>query len=227
MSYLLIFLGGSLNADMLAEQLDILEDYAGERQFIIAADSGLDYAISMGYRVDLLVGDFDSTRIDPFNSDNCLLTKKIKLSTEKDLTDSQAALIEAEKIAGAYDYIVVAGFMGSRLDHSLANMRIFDDFACRIKNKLILVDENNFSFYLSADSGCKNFSWSFSGVSEYYFSVLPLGESMVSIEGAKYNLDKRVMEGSGTLGISNEILSLDDFKLSLHSGDAMIIFSRD
>ena len=85
---------------------------------VIAADSGLDQAQRLGYRVDLVIGDFDSV------SDRALATAVAagveidRHPTAKDATDLELALDAA--IARQPRQIVVIGGHGGRVDHFLA-----------------------------------------------------------------------------------------------------------
>jgi len=87
-------------------------------EVVIAADSGLDQAQRLGYRVDLVVGDFDSV------SDAALATAVSagvaieRHPAAKDATDLELALDAA--LARRPRRIVVIGGHGGRVDHFLA-----------------------------------------------------------------------------------------------------------
>ena len=86
---------------------------------VIAADSGLDIAVGLGFDVDLVVGDMDS--VDPVTLDAARAAgARIEQHPEaKDRTDLGIALDAALHHAPAH--VVVVGGHGGRLDHFLAN----------------------------------------------------------------------------------------------------------
>ena len=107
METILIFAGGPIPADDLANELPAAD-------LIVAADSGYDNALALGFAVDVLVGDFDSIRADPI-PDHVIVERH---PTDKDQTDLDLALelaIREEPVR----VVVVAG-TGGRQDHELA-----------------------------------------------------------------------------------------------------------
>lgn len=91
--------------------------------FVIAADSGLEHAMALGHRVDMVVGDMDS--VDPVvlaaARDAGAVVKSH--SVVKDETDLEIAMGEAASM-GARRVVVVGGW-GDRADHVLANVMLF------------------------------------------------------------------------------------------------------
>ena len=87
---------------------------------IIAADSGVDYAHSLGLLVDVAIGDFDSISTDGLDRAQAQGARIERHPSAKDETDLELALDEAVRL-GATD-IIVLGIGGGRLDHLLANM---------------------------------------------------------------------------------------------------------
>lgn len=109
----LVFAGGDPVPAAVARRLP------GEDALVVAADSGVEHALALGRRVDLVVGDLDS-------ADPAVIEKVAAAGTEidrhpaaKDQTDLELALRAAQ--ARGATRIVVAGGYGGRLDHFLAN----------------------------------------------------------------------------------------------------------
>ena len=98
-----------------SETLQKLLEYANVADYIICADGGYEYAKSANIVPDILVGDFDSLSEEPAD-----FLRKVKLPVEKDETDSLYALRFAFS-KGATN-IVLYGGIGSRFDHSYANI---------------------------------------------------------------------------------------------------------
>jgi thiamine pyrophosphokinase len=89
---------------------------------VVAADSGVEHALALGCRVDLVVGDFDSA--DPAAIDAAVAAgaEVRRYAQAKDKSDLELAL-DAARERGASRLVVVGG-AGGRLDHLLANMLV-------------------------------------------------------------------------------------------------------
>ena len=109
----LVFAGGDAIPRGLGELLD-------RDRLVIAADSGLDHAHSLGFHADLVVGDLDSVDPDVLRAAREQGTEIELHPAEKDSTDLDLAL-EAARARGAIRVTVVGG-NGGRLDHLLANV---------------------------------------------------------------------------------------------------------
>jgi thiamine pyrophosphokinase len=90
---------------------------AAAASFVIAADSGADYALALGQRIDLAVGDFDSISADGLATLERTGVRLERHPTEKDATDLELALNAAAGLQPRR--IVVVGGTGGRLDHVL------------------------------------------------------------------------------------------------------------
>jgi len=86
--------------------------------FVIAADSGIDHAARLGWRVDLAIGDFDSVTPAGLDAAAAAGARVERHPTAKDATDLELALDAA--IARRPRQIVVIGGHGGRVDHFLA-----------------------------------------------------------------------------------------------------------
>jgi thiamine pyrophosphokinase len=91
-----------------------------EGALVIAADSGVDQAARLGWRVDMAVGDFDSVDAAHLAAASAAGAKLERHRPDKDATDLALAL-DAAMAAGA-DRVIVVGGHGGRLDHQLANL---------------------------------------------------------------------------------------------------------
>ncbi len=88
--------------------------------YVIAADSGLDYAQSLGLRVDLVVGDLDSVSELALAAARHAGTAVERHPVAKDETDLELALVHA--VALKPERVVVVGGAGGRFDHVVANV---------------------------------------------------------------------------------------------------------
>lgn len=107
METILIFAGGDTPPTGMVEDLP-------SSGTIVAADSGYDSAIELGYRVDVIVGDLDSLRAVELPSHVVVERHPV----DKDATDLELAMELA--IRDSPERIVVVGGSGGRIDHELA-----------------------------------------------------------------------------------------------------------
>lgn len=107
MEEVLIFAGGESLEPALAEDLP-------RGDLVVAADSGYDMAVELGYRVDVLVGDFDS--ISTTDIPQHVIVERHP--RDKEATDLELALELVNRESPTR--IVVVGASGGRLDHELA-----------------------------------------------------------------------------------------------------------
>jgi thiamine pyrophosphokinase len=120
----LVFAGGEPVDAAIAARLPGPEGHEvpgpeGQQVIVVAADSGVEHALALGRRVDLVVGDLDSA--DPTAVDAAVAggAEVRRYPAEKDQSDLEIAL-DAARACGSTHVIVVGGY-GGRLDHFLAN----------------------------------------------------------------------------------------------------------
>ena len=97
-----------------------IEKYTKDAALVICADSGVRHAFRMNIIPDIIVGDMDSASVEDIKKIEALGIEKYTFSAEKDFTDTELALRLALK-KGARQ-VVLFGGLGSRPDHSLANI---------------------------------------------------------------------------------------------------------
>lgn len=197
-----------------------IEDYSflkriiqKEDLFVICADGGYRHAENLKIKPDLVIGDFDS-----YKGDNIDCDEIIRLIPEKDDTDTFFAVKQAFK--RGYKDIIIAGGIGSRLDHTFANIQTL----LYIKNNGgigILVNEKNKIFVL------KNETSEIYKESKYVsiFSLCPVSYG-ITLEGMKYSLSNYDLKNDCIIGTSNEILN-EKGKISVKNGSLLVIFSDD
>lgn len=198
----LIFLGQNVNIN----QYDLGNSY------LIGVDKGASILASNFIKMDLAIGDFDSLAPDDFDKISLYADNIIRLNPIKDDTDTEAALNEALKISN--DITIIGGIQGSRIEHMIANI-------CLIKKYpfVSMIDDNSYIFTLNSDYNMNP--------DEYKFvSIFPLENSIISLNGFKYNLKKYKLNLYDSLGISNEINAYDA-KISVHKGQILVIKTKN
>lgn len=199
---------------------------------IVAADSGVHAAYTLGLCADVLIGDFDSAKPEKLKRYQRYLDEKKHpyrmqtLPTHKDVSDTEAALIWVLENAQEYqlDGIVLIGATGTRFDHTLANIHSL----CQALKKQIpacIVDKHNRMYVIDSKAQCV-----ISKSSQYgdYISLFPLTSVAkgVSATGFAYPLEKQDLYMGCSLGLSNELVE-DEGKLSVQEGILAVIESKD
>ena len=160
----------------------------------IAADSGYENAVTLGERVDLLLGDFDSLKTSELPRD----VEQIRVPAEKDFTDTQLAVDTALK-KGA-DEICIVGGLDGRLDHTLSNLAILEDLSAKRIHATITNGYNRVRYIESTSTLIPKSGYR-------YLSLLCLSQKAkgVSVEGCKYPLKNATLTRTFQYAVSNEV----------------------
>ena len=185
-----------------------LKEYIKKCDYIICADGGYKYIKENGIEPDLLVGDFDSL------NDEHNLKNVITLPVKKDETDTLFALQKAFEL-NPENIIIYAG-LGTRFDHSYANVCLLD--LCLKKNINAFVTDGYNRVYL-IDNELNLINEKGNTVSIYSFSEFCEG---VTLEGFEYPLENFHLEKDNIIGTSNIIIS-DKSSIKLNNGKLLII----
>ncbi|WP_123040637.1 thiamine diphosphokinase [Cohnella candidum] len=195
-------------------------DELREGDYLIGADSGAEFLVSRGLVPDLALGDFDSVppeRLPAIReaARECLAVDAV----DKDWTDTELALREAQD--RGYADIRILGGLGTRFDHSLANVHLLRQALAR-GGQALLVDEHNEIRLCTGE--CR-----IEADPRYpYVSLLPLTETVtgVTLTGFRYPLTEAVLTLGWSLGVSN-VLEADIGNVTIRGGQVLIIRSRD
>lgn len=209
-----IITGGSINKEFIKEYF---KKYSFD--LIIIADKGLETANELKIIPNFIIGDFDSVNQKILEEYENNKTQIIKLNPEKDYTDTHMSL----KLAinkGATE-IIILGAIGSRLDHTIANIHVLKE-ALENKIEAKIIDLNNEIMLI-------NKSITILKSDKYkYISLIPLTTEVkeITLKGFKYKLDKETLKIGHSIGISNEQLE-DKAKIEISEGILIIVKSRD
>ncbi len=186
------------------------------RAAVVAADSGVALARSMGLRVDVAVGDFDSLAPDLVDRLDDLATEVRRHPTDKQATDLELALEVALERAPAR--VLVVGLEGGRPDHALANLLVAaaPRFAA-LEIELVLalgeawvVREQLVGRWPTGST----------------MSIIPVhGDATVSVSGVQWPLDRSLLTAGTTRGVSNSTRA-DTCTVTVHAGVAICIVPR-
>lgn len=186
-----------------AGDLTVGQIAVGEEDLVIAVDGGINYCSVLEIEPDILLGDFDSVneaqREAILQMKEAVPERVVVLKPEKDDTDMLAALrLGLEK---GYDYFLIYGGTGGRVEHTLANIQ-----------SLLYLKNHGAVGYLMDGSGMifvmKNEEVKLRDNLEGYFSLFALGKEAkgVTIRGMKYELTDDTMSNDFPIGVSNEFI---------------------
>ena len=190
----------------------------GPWEHVIAADGGARHAAALGLSPTLLVGDMDS--IDPASRKATSGVPALTFPTAKDKTDSEIAIEWA--LNQGMRHIVVAGGLGSRFDHSLANAQLLARMA-RAGAAGVVTDGRQAVYLLEGEASGFARGLVLEAPERYLLSVIPLGDCRgLRIRGVRWELDGYDLAVGDTRTVSNEFLGRAA-ELTLESGLALVV----
>lgn len=189
-------------------------------KYIIASDKGLEILDKYNIIPNYIIGDFDS--IDKNILSKYINNKEIvirKLNPEKDYTDTHMAIKLSIELNSTD--VTILGAIGTRIDHTIANVHILKEtlekgIDCRIvdnRNEIQLINKKT---VLEMDKEYK------------YISLIPLTTKVeeITLRGFKYPLSNATLEVGHSIGVSNE--QYDKIaEIDLKSGILIMIKSKD
>jgi thiamine pyrophosphokinase len=208
----LIVSGGRLGAWVL----DVIQP----DDILIGADRGALFLIQHGYRPDLAIGDFDSVS----EQERSEIRKHSKEflpcdAILKDESDTELAFIHAWNMKPKE--IVLLGALGTRFDHSLANIHLLHKanslhIACSIVDEFNIITATESSLEVAPVKGFT------------HVSLLPLSFEVtgVTLTGFQYPLQEATLIMGQTLSISNVLLEASGH-VQIRTGVLLVIQSKD
>lgn len=209
----IIFTGGRLG-DWAVQQIQA-ED------ILIGADRGALFLVKRGLRPHLSLGDFDSVSVEEKEQIQAHSAEMIDCDpVMKDWTDTEMAYRKAVEL-GATE-LVILGALGTRFDHSLANVHLLhaasdEGISCRVEDEFNRVELaiGGSPVHVRAD----RFT---------FVSLLPLSPTVSGIDlmGFQYPLQDATLRLGESLGISNRLVG-EEGTVQVREGRLLIISSRD
>lgn len=189
-----------------------------EYKNIISVDKGLEILDKCNIKPNYIIGDFDSLNKDILKK--YLDDKKIKiieLNPEKDYTDTHMAIKLAIELNSTN--ITIIGAIGTRIDHTLANIHIMKE-ALEKNISCEIINENNNIKLINKSTIIKN--------NYPYISLIPLTSKVsgITLKGFKYSLNNAIMKIGESVGISNELVE-ENATIEIKDGILIIIQSKD
>ena len=213
MKRVLIFTGGRL--DEWAIPLLRSDDY------IIGADYGAAFLVKHNIHMHIAVGDFDSVTDDELSAIRSNSDRLVQFdATMKDYSDTELAFrLAAEQ---SPDEILLFGAIGTRFDHSLANVHLLMNglhlgITCRI------IDEYNEIQLTQSELHISNPEHRYT-----YVSLLPVSMEVhgVTLVGFQYPLNDATLTIGQSLAVSNKLTAATGI-IRIRSGYLLVIQSKD
>lgn len=209
---IVIFTGGRL-AKWALERIE-------DGDLLIGADAGALFLAENGHKPRISLGDFDSVTPEQLAFIREMSEETLDFDPiDKDYTDTELAWRLA--LTRKPQQIVMLGALGTRFDHSLANVHLLR-MALQQGVSASIMDEHNCIQLASA--GILNLI----NKGYTYISLLPLTERVtgITLTGFQYPLHDATLEIGQSLGISNKLLG-DRGTIEVRDGLLLVIESRD
>ncbi|ANS74624.1 thiamine pyrophosphokinase [Paenibacillus yonginensis] len=207
----LIFAGGDIIPDF--------KEHIQEGDYIIGADYGAYFLIEHGIIPDTAIGDFDSITPQHLEELKKICPEVIAVDAiDKDLTDAELAFDIA--LNRQPDQIIMFGVLGSRLDHSMANIQMMLR-ALQHQIASSIWDTTNYITLTGSTAVVEKRNFD-------YVSLLPLTPEVtgITLEGFLYKLENASLRMGQSLGISNKLVQ-NEGTIQIESGLLLIIQSKD
>lgn len=197
---------------------ELLEKVIDDNSIVIFSDSGANVGFKYGLECKAIVGDLDSIDKETMKYYTEKKSKFITFNKEKDFTDTELAIIEI--IKDKVDDIILLGCIGTRMDHTLANIGLLVDYTYKGYN-IKIMDEHNEIIALRKNTIIH-------GEEHKTFSLQSFREkvSNLNIIGAKYPLTNYELYAGDPLTVSNEFLT-GDVEIKFNGGTLLLIYPYD
>jgi thiamine pyrophosphokinase len=218
MNTAVVFANGrsSVSASDLPEHYDLL----------VAADGGVLQCLRLGLKVDVLIGDLDSTPNELVQLVERSGAEIIRYPVDKDKTDLELAL-DLVGDRGVRE-VIILGALGGRLDHAVANLSL----PANASYADMRIEERGTSFQAELDA-TEGISYKALTVRDHVniqgkpgdiVTLVPVGFAAtgISTDGLEFPLTDETLELGTTRGVSN-VLSGQTASVSVGSGTLLVI----
>ena len=186
----------------------------GEEDLLLCADGGYDAAVRWGLKPDLVIGDFDS--MPAAHIREC---DTVTLPVRKDDTDMAVCIAEGRK--RGYRAFRMAGCIGGRLDHTIANLQLLYDCALRGESAWMADGQNRVTVLTPGE-------YELAPIPGRKLSLLAYTPEVtgVTLTGASWPLKDATLTSRVPLGVSNEAVAPHP-RLSFSTGAVLLLYSAD
>jgi thiamine pyrophosphokinase len=188
-----------------------LKQYCSRAQYIIAVDNGLALLNKIKIKPDLIIGDLDSVNKKLLDKYKYITIEKYP--ADKDLTDSELAILKGQSLNPKNIYLFAA--TGSYFDHSFAN--VINIFKYRCSTNFEIITNNSTIYPIFKEK-------TITGRKNHRFSIFPITDVYnFSMKGAKYTFnDNKKHLYIYDYSISNVIIS-DNLNIKFRKGNLFLV----
>jgi len=193
--------------------------YIKQANYVIGADRGAQFLIEHGIEPNIALGDFDSVNNEQMTKIKDNSKQFIGFDAiDKDYTDTQIAYMHALELKP--QQIIIVGGLGTRYDHSLANLQLLE-LSLEYDIPTTIIDEHNCIQLM-------NDTLTLSQNSYHYVSLIPYSDQVtgITLKGFKYPLTDATLTKGRSIGISNELIN-DTGTIHIKSGKLLVIQAND
>ncbi|RXZ81855.1 thiamine diphosphokinase [Paenibacillaceae bacterium] len=187
--------------------------------YLIGADQGALFLVEQGYEPDLAIGDFDSVTELQFAQIAAVSRQTERCDAiDKNYTDTELAFRHA--LAIKPKQLIMLGALGTRFDHSLANVHLLR-LALQAGVDAVIIDEHNSIRAVDRELTLEPAAYP-------NVSLLPLTLEVtgITLKGFAYPLEDAAITLGQSLGISNRLEAAQGVIL-VKTGIVLVIQSRD
>lgn len=200
------------------EDLGFYKGLVEDSDFILCVNGGCGYALAMGLKPDLVIGDLDSLKPADRDVIEKLDPRIIKHPVAKDKSDLELALDQAVEMKPG-EILIIGALGGSRVDHAFINILLLNlTLHHNIPAKIV---DRNQELFLVKDVAVIR------GNCGDYLSLFSLtGEAAgINTKGLRFPLRDGRLVFASTLGLSNELAS-EKAEVTVKSGLLLAIHIR-
>lgn len=193
--------------------------YIHNEHYLIGADHGAQFLLEQGFTPNISIGDFDSVSSEQLSNIKLKSDKLLSFDAiDKDYTDTELSFLHALEQGGSE--IILLGALGTRMDHSIANIQLLS-LAHRQGVKASIIDEHNRIELMSDQLHVKRDHY-------HYISLLPYSDTVtgITLDGFKYPLHDATISKGQAIGVSNELID-ETGTITISSGLLLVIQSND
>lgn len=200
------------------KQMLVAED---KETMLIGVDSGALSLLDMGETPDVAIGDFDSVSSGDLNRIEEKVLTVVKLPTEKDLTDTEAALEYVQEHLDVQE-IEMHGLFGGRVDHMLNNLWLayHPAYQSMLEKIVMKAEKNTVRFYKPGKHTIKK------EMDKKYLSFISMTPlEKLTLMDVKYPLREATYDSPIAL-VSNEFLN-EEMTFTFTRGLMAVVQSKD
>lgn len=183
-----------------------------ENEILIGVDGGAETIIKCGLTLHLAIGDFDSSNID-YIKEHC--NNIVGFPPQKDNSDLELTLIYLENVDWQIDEIIIYNATGNRLDHFYGAINALITYS---HLPIKIIDNLNLIYLINGEVSVKKNDYKYIS----FFATVP--DTVISLKGFYYDLDKYPLAVNDNLCLSNEIKK-DSAKVTINK--KVIVFQSN